>query len=150
MGARVAAESLPTAPPLADADDYRIHLTSIRREADAAVEWRRLQRLFRASLADLGFSVMRADLGAKRGVWYRIQGGPLARAEARARCASFAARKHWCRVVPPPGPTSEGGQRFLALRVRRRGPAGAHGTWRPRPAPTPVPEPGARRFCKEN
>ena len=152
--ARVAAEKLPTvtqkdvAPPAApaDADDYRIHLTSIRREADAAAEWRRLQRLFRAVLADLRLSVMRADLGAERGVWYRVQGGPLARAEARARCASFAARKLWCRVVPPPGPTSEGGQRFLALRVRRRGPPGARGTRRPRPAP--VPEPGARRFSE--
>jgi hypothetical protein len=131
---RVAAEEAPPAPPVAapaDADDYRIHLTSIRREADAAVEWRRLQRLFQTLLADLGLSVMRTDLGAERGVWYRIQGGPLARAEARARCAAFAARNHWCRIVPPPGPTSEGGQRFLALR--------------PRPAPAPEPEPGARR-----
>jgi hypothetical protein len=129
----------------ADADDYRIHLTSIRREADAAVEWRRLQRLFQTLLADLGLSVMRTDLGAERGVWYRIQGGPLARAEARTRCAAFAARNHWCRIVPPPGPTSEGGQRFLALRVRRPGPARARGTRRPRPAPAPEPEPGARR-----
>jgi hypothetical protein len=148
--ARVAAEKPPTATPKdavpRDADDYHIHLTSIRREADAAAEWRRLQRLFRAPLADLGLSVMRADLGTERGVWFRVLGGPLARAEARARCASFAARKHWCRVVPPPGPSSEGGQRFVALRVRRRGPAGPRGTWRPRPAP--VPEPGARRFCE--
>ncbi len=153
--ARVAAEKLPSAPPKdiappaaprADADDYRIHLTSIRREADAAAEWRRLQRLFRAVLADLRLSVMRADLGTERGVWYRVQGGPLARAEARARCAAFAARKLWCRVVPPPGPTSEGGQRFLALRVRRRGPPGPRGIRRPRPAP--VPEPGTRRFSE--
>ena len=136
------------AAPAVAANDYRIHLTSIRQEADAAAEWRRLQRLFRAPLADLNLSVMRADLGVGRGVWYRIQGGPLARTEARARCASFAARQHWCRVVPPPGPTSDGGQRFVALRVRRRGPGGTRGTWRPRPAP--VPEPGARRFCEEN
>ena len=149
--ARVAAEKLPTETrkkvvPPADADDYRIHLTSIRQEADAGAEWRRLQRLFRTVLADLRLSVMRADLGAERGVWYRIQGGPLARAEARARCASFAARKHWCRVVPAPGPTSDGGQRYLALRVRRRDPAGPCGTRRPRPAP--APEPGARRFSE--
>ncbi len=159
-GARVAAGESPTitqetaapedATPAvaapADADDYRIHLTSIRREADAAAEWRRLQRLFRATLADLGFSVMRADLGTERGVWYRIQAGPLARAEARTRCASFAAKKHWCRVVPPPGPTSEGGQRYLAMRVRRRDPSGARGTRRPRPAP--AADPGARRFSE--
>ena len=129
--------------PPAGTNDYRIHLASIRREANAAAEWRRLQRLFQGLLADLGVSVMRTDLGAERGVWYRIQGGPLARAEARARCASFAARQHWCRVIPPPGPSSESNQRFLALRVRRRGLAGTRGTRRPRPGR--IPEPGARR-----
>ncbi len=146
-GAPVGAPAAAAAGPAAGANDYRIHLTSIREEADAAAEWRRLQSLFRAPLADLDLSVMRADLGAGRGVWYRIQGGPLLRTEARTRCASFAARKHWCRVVPPPGPSSDGGQRFAALRVRRPGPGGCRGTWRPRPAP--VPEPGARRFCEE-
>lgn len=142
------APAAPTAAPPRGANDYRIHLTSIRNEADAAVEWRRLQRLFQTLLEDLGLSVMRADLGTERGVWYRIQGGPLARAEARERCASFAARKHWCRIVPPPGQSSEGGQRYLALRVRRRGPVGARGTRRPRPAP--VPEAGARRFAENS
>jgi hypothetical protein len=146
---RVAAEVPPVvapepATPTAGANDYRIHLTSIRREANAAAEWRRLQRLFRALLSDLGVSVMRTDLGTGRGIWYRIHGGPLARAEARARCASFAAQQHWCRVVPPPGPASEGNQRFLALRVRRRGSAGTRRTWRSRPGPNP--EPGTRRF----
>jgi len=133
---------------VAAADGYRIHLTSIRREADAAAEWLRLRRRFRTLLADLRLSVMRADLGAERGVWYRIQGGPLARAEARARCASIAVQQQWCRVVPPPGQTSEGGQRVVALRVRRRGPAGSRGTQRPRRVP--APEPGARRFSEED
>jgi len=133
---------------VAAVDGYRIHLTSIRREADAVAEWLRLRRKFRTLLADLRLLVMRADLGAERGVWYRIQGGPLARAEARARCASFAVRQHWCRVVPPPGQTSEGGQRFVALRVRRRGPAGSRGTQRPRRFP--APDPGARRFSEED
>ncbi len=150
---RVAAEKPPastleaTARPKG-ADTYRIHLTSIRQEADAAAEWGRLRRLFRVPLADLDLSVMRTDLGAGRGIWYRIQGGPLARAEARTRCASFAARKQWCQVIPPPGPTSEGGQRSVAPRVRRRGPLGSRGTWRPKPAP--VPEPGARRFSEQS
>jgi hypothetical protein len=129
--------------PPAGTNDYRIHLASIRREANAAAEWRRLQRLFRGLLADLRYSVMRTDLGAERGVWYRIQGGPLARAEARTRCAAFAAQQHWCRVIPPPGPSSQSNQRFLALRVRRRGVAGTRCTRRPRPDRNP--EPGARR-----
>jgi len=145
---RVAAEVPPavapeTVAPATGANDYRIHLSSIRREANAAAEWRRLQRLFRALLADLSVSVMRTDLGTGRGVWYRIQGGPLARAEARARCASFAAQQHWCQVVPPPGPSSQSNQRFLALRVRRRDSVETRGTRRPRPSPNP--DPGARR-----
>ncbi len=166
--ARVTAQAPPTvtqetvtkedAAPPPGTNGYRIHLTSIRKETDASAEWRRLHRLFRDLLADLGLSVMRADLGMERGVWYRIQAGPLARAEARARCASFSARKLWCQVVPPPGPSSDGGQRFLALRVHRRGPLGPRGTWRPKPArpkpaylrPASASEPGARRFCEVN
>lgn len=138
----------PAAPAPAEPDRYRIHLTSIRDPEDAAAEWARLRRRFMALLEDLGLTVMRADLGAERGVWYRIQAGPLARAEARARCTAFAARDQWCRVVPPPGNTSESNLRYLALRVRRRSPARARGTRRPRPGS--APEPGARRFCDEN
>ena len=150
---QVVTEKPPAAAPAKPAgpvngNDYRIHLASIREEADAAGEWLRLRRQFRALLADLQLSVMRADLGAERGVWYRIQGGPLARTEARARCAAIAAKQHWCQVVPPPGQTSEGGQRFVALRVRRRRPAGSRVTQRP--GRSLAPEPGARRFSEEN
>ena len=82
----------PVAPPAsakdsAEPDDYRIHLTSIRDAGDAEAEWARLRKRFEALLQDLGLTVTRTDLGAGRGVWHRIQGGPLARAEARARCA---------------------------------------------------------------
>jgi len=124
---------------------FRIHLTSIRNPKAADAEWARLRRLFKTLLANLGLSVARADLGAEKGVWYRIQGGPLGRTEARARCAGFAQLKLWCRVVPAPGSAAGGAPNRVALRVRRHASAGARGTRRPRlPA---LPEPGARRFA---
>ncbi len=153
------AEVPPTpSPPAPAAAGFRIHLTSIRNPVAAGAEWARLRRLFKTLLADLGLTVARADLGAGKGVWYRIQGGPLGRTEARARCAGFAQLKLWCRVVPPPGTVAGGAPNRVALRVRRRGVAGVRGTRRPRlPAwPEPgarrprflaSPEPGARRFA---
>ena len=96
-------------------------------------------------MSALGLSVARADLGAEKGVWYCILGGPLGRTEARARCAGFAQLKLWCRVMPAPGNAAGGAPNRVALRVRRRGVAGVRGT--PRPRLPAVPEPGARRFA---
>lgn len=143
-GAGVPPTPMPS-PPAPAVAGFRIHLTSIRNPEAAEAEWARLRRLFETLLADLSLTVARADLGAEKGVWYRIQGGPLGRTEARARCAGFAQLKLWCRVVPPPGNLAAGAPNRVALRVRRRAPAGARGTRRPQlPA---VPEPGARRFA---
>jgi len=147
----------PSPPPPAAAG-FRIHLTSIRDPKAAEAEWARLRRLFKTLLADLGLTVARADLGAEKGVWYRIQGGPLGRTEARARCAGFAQLKLWCRVVPAPGSAAGGAPNRVALRVRRHTPAGARGTRRTRLSALPepgtrrpqrpaLPEPGARRFA---
>ncbi len=130
-------------PPLPAEAGFRIHLTSIRNPDDADAEWARLRRLFVNILQDLTLTMARADLGPSRGVWYRIQGGPLGQTEARAHCASFAEMKMWCRVVPPGNPAG-GSQRQVALRVLRRGPARARGTRRPR---LPQLAPGARRFA---
>ena len=147
-GAEVSPPLRPLPPPTPSppaAAGFRIHLTSIRNPEAAEAEWARLRRLFKTLLADLGLTVARADLGAGKGVWYRIQGGPLGRTEARARCAGFAQLKVWCRVVPVPGNAAGGAPNRVALRVRRHAPAGARGTRRPRlPA---LPEPGARRFA---
>ena len=141
----VIAEKRPEiVPPPAPATGFRIHLTSVRNADGAALEWARLRRLYGPRLAGLELTVTRADLGLERGVWYRIQGGPLAKAEARARCAGFAQLKLWCRVVPPPGNAADAAPRAVALRIRRRGPRGARGTRRPRLRVSP--ESGSRRY----
>ncbi len=80
---------------------FSVHLTSIRKRQDADAEWDRLRRVHGALLGDLELRVAKADLGAKRGVYYRIKGGTMAREEARARCAAFAARGVWCGVTGP-------------------------------------------------
>ncbi|MEE8506728.1 MAG: hypothetical protein V3S40_10985, partial [Kiloniellales bacterium] len=139
-------------PPAAVAVDtgYRIHLTSIRNPEGGEAEWARLKRLYKDLLGGLDLRLMRADLGAGRGIWYRIQGGPLSKRAARARCAQFKAFKLWCRVVPPGGDAADWMQRQKVQQVLRR----VRGTRRPgrryrsrRRRGEGRPEPGARRFA---
>ncbi len=156
-GPALAAAPLVEPAAAAAPPPYRVHLTSIRDPADSQAEWKRLRRHYPALLEDLDVAVTRVDLGAARGVWYRIQGGPLRQSDARSRCAAFAVRSLWCRVVLPPGNAADRAQRQVALRVRRRGAPGARVTRRPRGArppgrttrgpPRAAPEPGARRFA---
>ena len=143
---RVAAEKPPAAArddaaQVAAADGYRIHLTSIRREADAVAEWLRLQRQFRALLADLRLSVMRADLGAERGVWYRIQGGPLVRAEARS---ALCHPRRAAALVPGRATAGPNLRRRPTLR-RASGPPPRPGRVPWHPAAPAVPSAGTRR-----
>lgn len=137
-------------------DGFRVHLVSIRDAQGAEGEWARLQRLYVDLLEGLSLAVSRADLGQERGVWFRIQGGSLSKQAASNLCASLTARKVWCQVVPPPGKTTDGSQRQVAQRVRRREPQGARGTRRSRRPSARcasgviwgrvAPESGARRF----
>jgi tetratricopeptide (TPR) repeat protein len=152
---RVAARDGKVLPlPPAGQGGYRIHLTSIRDEARAGEEWARLVGLYRELLEGLGLAVRRADLGAGRGVWYRIQGGPLTRESARARCNRFKAREVWCGVVPPRGDTADWLQRQVAQRSLPRGVGRTRGTRRPsrrakrRRRDLSQPEPGTRRFAE--
>lgn len=132
VAAKPAEEAAPAEP--APLGGFRIHLTSIRNPRDAEAEWARLKRLYGGLLRGLRLAVVRADLGPERGVYYRIQGGPLSRSAARALCAAFAARNVWCRVAPPLADAAEGMQRVVTQRVRRRAPSEARGTRRPRTA----------------
>jgi len=52
----------------------------------------------------LTLSVTKADLGPKKGVFYRLRVGPVAdEAAARALCANLAKREMGCLVVRPGG-----------------------------------------------
>ncbi len=67
-------------------------------------EWERLRRKGSDLLGNLTLSVTKADLGPKKGVFYRLRVGPVAdEAAARALCANLAKREMGCLVVRPGG-----------------------------------------------
>lgn len=70
---------------------HYVQLASVKDEAAAKTEWKKMQTAHNA-LAPLGLNVQRADLGAK-GVFYRIQGGPVSEAEAKQICQAVSAKK---------------------------------------------------------
>lgn len=81
---------------------YRVQLAAVRSLERAQGEWDRLRRKNTDLLGKLALSVVKADLGPKKGVFYRLRAGPLAdEAAARALCATLASRKVGCLIVRP-------------------------------------------------
>ena len=93
-------ESKPTQVAKPAAGTYRVQIAAVRSAKAARAEWARLQRKNKDVLGSLTFASQKVDLGAK-GVFYRIQAGMVARAEARKICATLRARKQPCLVVKP-------------------------------------------------
>ncbi|MFQ5786266.1 MAG: SPOR domain-containing protein [Alphaproteobacteria bacterium] len=86
----------------ASTNGYAVHLASFRTRAAAVAEWRRLAGHYADLLGGLEVRYRRVDLGADKGVYYRLLAGPLDDAAAAgALCRAFAARKVSCRVAPP-------------------------------------------------
>ncbi len=95
------APSEASAPVPPEAGAFRIQLGSLDSATAAAAEWRRLRRRHRDLLEALRHRVQRADLGAK-GVFYRLQAGPLADAgRAKGLCETLARRNVRCLVITP-------------------------------------------------
>ena len=81
---------------------YRVQLAAVRSLERAQGEWDRLRRKNTDLLGKLALSVVRADLGPKKGVFFRLRAGPLAdEATARALCTKLASRKVGCLIVRP-------------------------------------------------
>ncbi|MBU0858609.1 MAG: SPOR domain-containing protein [Alphaproteobacteria bacterium] len=77
-----------------------VQLASVKDEAAAKAEWKKMQAAH-GVLAPLTLRVQRADLG-ERGTFYRIQGGPVAEADAREICKAVESKKPGgCLVVKP-------------------------------------------------
>ncbi len=80
---------------------FRVQLAALKTEDEARRAAIKLQRQNGDLLGHLKMSVVRADLGAK-GVFYRLQAGPLSGADAAGDlCAKLKARKLGCLVVRP-------------------------------------------------
>ncbi|HYM01932.1 MAG TPA: SPOR domain-containing protein [Stellaceae bacterium] len=104
---------VPPAPPRAAAPPpanptaaqggagYRLQLGSVRTPEGAKHEWEHLKRTNGDVLGALGFAAQRVDLG-DRGVFYRIQAGPVAdEATAERNCAELKRRSIGCIIVKP-------------------------------------------------
>ncbi|MCW9032818.1 MAG: SPOR domain-containing protein [Rhodospirillales bacterium] len=90
----------PAIKPVASGK-YKIQLASVRSEAAAAGEWKRLSKRNSDLLGKLSMSLMKADLGDK-GIFYRLRAGPLPdEAAAKKLCADLSAKKIGCLVVRP-------------------------------------------------
>ena len=91
----------PTSQPAASTG-FRVQLAAVRSESEAREVWERLQKTYPGLLGTLQPQVARTDLGTGRGVYYRLQAGPLSeKTLAEMLCGSLKSRKVECLVVQP-------------------------------------------------
>ena len=82
------------------ASAWRIQIGAVASTKAAKKEWQRIASANEDLLSKLKPDIRRADLGA-RGVFYRVQAGPLeSESEARAVCKALLERKVNCFIVP--------------------------------------------------
>lgn len=94
-------EPVRAAPSPPGEKSVRIQIASMRSEAQAKAQWERVQKAERDLLGVLTLHVERVDLG-KKGVFFRVQAGPLSGPEAAKKlCARLQQRELGCLVVRP-------------------------------------------------
>jgi hypothetical protein len=79
---------------------WRVQVASVKNEDVAKSTWARLQSAHGDVMANLRMQAVRVDLGDK-GVWYRVQAGPLDEKQAHSICGTLKGRKTDCVVVAP-------------------------------------------------
>lgn len=105
QGAPVQSESGPSIASLIDnisgpVGGWRVQVASVKNEDVAKSTWARLQSAHGDVMANLRMQAVRVDLGEK-GVWYRVQAGPLDEKQAQSVCSTLKTRKADCVLVPP-------------------------------------------------
>ena len=89
-----------TTTQVATAKIYAVQLASYRSEAEATAGWQALTTEQTDLLAKLPHAVARADLGAEKGIYYRLQAGAFSdRQAAKALCSDLQTRSVDCIVV---------------------------------------------------
>ena len=92
------------APGAAKGGVFQVQLSALRSREQADAEWDRLRRRNSDLLGNLELSVIRADLGPGKGVYFRLRAGPLADEQAaQTLCQQLSERKVGCLVVRPEG-----------------------------------------------
>lgn len=95
---------VPPAPAAVAALAYQIQIAAVRSRQRALSEWERLKKKHGDLLAGYSLNIVRADLGADKGVFFRLRAGPIAGEDvARALCKNLAQRKVGCLIVRPGG-----------------------------------------------
>ncbi len=82
------------------AGGWRVQIASVKSEDIAKSTWARLQAAHGDVLGSLRMQPTKVDLGDK-GVWYRVQAGPLDEKQAQSVCGTLRSRKTDCVSVPP-------------------------------------------------
>lgn len=81
---------------------HRVRLASYREANNAKEGWTILRKRFAKTLGPLNFAVARTDLGPDKGIYYRLEAGPLGSAqEAGAICREIESRGESCVTVGP-------------------------------------------------
>lgn len=94
------AAASPAPTPAAKA--FMVQLGAYRKAPAADTGWGRLLKANRDLLGELKPKIVRVDLGAGKGVFFRLRAGPLDdEAAARALCARFKVRRQGCFIVWP-------------------------------------------------
>ncbi len=95
----------PPAPQVASRGNgriWRVQIAASRSIEAARKSWRAIKRKHGDVFGDLRLMLVKADLGKRKGVYYRMQVGPLADADAaRKLCARVKQRKLGCFIVKP-------------------------------------------------
>ena len=98
--AQTAALPPPSAPPAASSGggSFRLQIASVKSEDAARAEFQRLQKRYPEALGGLGVAYVRVDLGDK-GIYYRVQAGPVDEARATSICSSLKSQSVGCILV---------------------------------------------------
>ncbi len=84
----VRSESIPVVPKKAnESAGYYVQLASTKDKARAESEWQKLSKKY-SVVTGAPYRIETADLGP-RGVYFRIQVGPMSRAEAQSKCTAI-------------------------------------------------------------
>ncbi|MFP6729526.1 MAG: hypothetical protein VCD50_05065 [Alphaproteobacteria bacterium] len=77
-----------------------VHVASFRTMGAAAIQWDTIRKRHTDLLGGLSVELVHIDLGANKGVWVRVQAGPLAdMAAAISLCAALQAEDVYCAPV---------------------------------------------------
>ena len=83
---------------------HLVQLASLQTAAAAEAEWRRLKEQYPQLLGRLELTVVPVDFGPTRGVFHRVQAGPLIDAQAaRSVCTALRQEGQACLEVTPSG-----------------------------------------------